>query len=83
MEEQGLANSMVDSGTGMVSEQEMQLIMDEVIRLLSEGVSPEELIEMGVPPELIEQAMAMMESPAPQAASAPADGGLATSMLQQ
>ena len=41
MEEQGLANSMVDSGAGMVSADEMKLILDEVVRLLSEGVSPD------------------------------------------
>lgn len=83
MEEQGLANSMVDSGTGMVSADEMKLILDEVVRLLSEGVSPEELVEMGVPPEIIKQAMAVLETPQAQPVSAPADGGLATSMLRE
>lgn len=82
MEEQGLAGSMADSGAGMVSADEMQLILDEVVRLLSEGVSPEELIQMGVPPEIIEQAMAVLETPQSQPVSAPADGGLATSMMQ-
>lgn len=79
----GLAGQMVATPTGQVTGEDMQLILDEVIRLLSEGTTPEELMEMGVPPEIIEQAMTMMEqAPAPVPNTPPQeDMGLAMSMM--
>lgn len=59
-----------------------QALVDELVRLLLEGVSPEELIQQGVPQELVEQAMAIaisqsgggagMPPPGPEAMGGPA-----------
>ena len=84
----GLAESMAQpqpqqpqaaaGGGGMPS-------VEEVVALLMEGVPPEELEGMGIPPELIMQAIQMLEqqmaAQAPAQAPAPQQGGgLAQSM---
>jgi hypothetical protein len=61
--------------------------LEEVINLLMQGADPEELVQMGVPPELIMEAISVIEQqmqaqggqPA-QAAAAPQEPGLAQSM---
>ena len=94
MDEQGLASVSMQQapspgGSNMeLTEEDYNMIMEEVVRLLQEGVPPEELIAMGVPEEMIREAQAMLGGGAapmqPQAAPAPAaapvnDGGLAMS----
>lgn len=73
----GLAGSMAaepavsdmppPQGAMGVSDEDMQMLMQEVVRLLQEGVSPQELMELGVPRDIIEQAMTMLQ----QGAQAP------------
>lgn len=59
MEEQGLAvqqqaqQEMANRSNDMVG---------EVVQLLQQGISPEELIQMGIPQEVIEAAMSTMRS---------------------
>lgn len=61
-------------------------MLDQVLILLQEGATPEELLQMGVPRELIEQAMEMItqEAQAPVENMAPTQGGngLAAQMTQ-
>lgn len=97
MDEQGLASVSMQQapspgGSNMeLTEEDYNMIMEEVVRLLQEGVPPEELMAMGVPEEMIREAQAMLGGSGggaapmqPQAAPAPAaapvnDGGLAMS----
>ena len=38
-----------------------QKIVEEIMMLLQQGVTPEELMQKGVPPEIIEAAMGMLQ----------------------
>lgn len=66
MDEQGLASVSMQQaptpggGNMELTEEDYNMIMEEVIRLLQEGVPPEELIAMGVPEEMIQEALAML-----------------------
>ena len=87
---QGLAQSMTQPQT-----QQQQVgsagslpSVEEVVALLMEGIPPEELEKMGIPPELIMQAIEMLEQQmAAQQQQAPAPqqpqmgGGLAQEMV--
>ena len=42
-----------------VSKQE-EMTVDQVVALLKQGVQPEELVQMGVPPAVIEQAVQVL-----------------------
>ena len=42
-----------------------QALLEEVIRLLTQGVDPEELVQQGVPVDIIKQAMEIIMSQAP------------------
>lgn len=55
MEEQGLAMQM--AGEQQAPQQASQGLIDQIVRLLLQGVSPEELIQQGVPQEAVEEAM--------------------------
>lgn len=77
MEEEGLAST---------AQADSELIA-EVVRLLMEGIPPEELLAQGVPQEVLQEAMEIVLSQAPVAGAAPSapapsappvtDGGLA------
>lgn len=77
MEELGLASSMTQQGP---SQEEM---VGQVIEALMSGVSPEDLLEQGVPAEVIQMAIEMIKQEQASGASVPAQeqGGLAASML--
>ena len=67
MEEQGLAQQVgqqqqVGSPQGM-SQEEMMQIVQQVAKLLKQGVSPEELKAKGVPEEIIDMALQMVGMP--------------------
>ena len=53
-----------------MSQEEIMQLVQEIIKLLQSGVSPEELQQKGVPAELIQYAMQQMQqsqqAPAPQ-----------------
>lgn len=84
MEEQGLA---AQAGQGQGQDAAMQAI-SQIIELLMQGVTPEELLRQGVDPKLIEQAIEMLKAQQGQqqadaAAMAPQqDPGLARRMVQ-
>ena len=61
---QGLAGMSAgqSQGTG-----EQMPTVEQVIDMLMQGASPEELVEMGIPEELIMQAMQMLQSQPEQA----------------
>ena len=75
MEEMGLAQQSVNAGP---QGPDMAQVMQEVVRLLQQGVEPQELLDMGVPQEVIQQALMMLEQSGKQ--QVPSDGGLATSV---
>lgn len=73
MNEQGLAEQ------AMVGAQpSMEEVLQEVIRMLEQGTTPEQLLEMGVPQELLQQALMVMQQEQKQVVAS--DGGLATSV---
>ena len=62
----------------------MQAI-SQIVELLMQGVTPEELLRQGVPQELVMQAVEMMkaqQAQQQQMAPAPQDPGLAQRMVQ-
>lgn len=89
----GLAQSMAVAPAQAQGQQQgpdMEMI-DQIIQLLMEGADPEELVKQGIPPELIMQAIDILEQQlaaqgqgqAPQQAPAAPSGpqGLAQSMM--
>ena len=84
MEEQGLA---AQAGQGQGQDAAMQAI-SQIVELLMQGVTPEELLRQGVDPKLIEQAIEMLKAQQGQqradaAAMVPQqDPGLARRMVQ-
>ena len=82
MEEQGLA-----AQAGQEQDAAMQAI-SQIVELLMQGVTPEELLRQGVDPKLIEQAIEMLKAQQGQqradaAAMVPQqDPGLARRMVQ-
>lgn len=83
MEEQGLA---AQSQAGQ--EAQMQQAVQQIVELLMQGVRPEELIQQGVPQELVMKAIEIVKAQQGQqqadaAAMAPQqDPGLAQRMIQ-
>ncbi len=53
--------------------------VEELVALLKQGVTPQELVQQGVPPELIEQAIAILQQEVQtrQPQGQPVQGGLA------
>lgn len=85
----GLAEASASAPEGApASGSDAEMLVQEVVRLLREGATPEELISMGVPREIIAVAMEMMQTGggAQQEQMAPPqeplrDGGLASSLM--
>lgn len=79
MEEQGLAAQV-----GQGQDAAMQAI-SQIVELLMQGVTPEELLQQGVPQELVMKAIEIMkaqQAQQQQMAPAPQDPGLAQRMVQ-
>lgn len=79
--EQGLAQSMAAPQGAPVGG--MPTVHD-IVAMLTQGINPEDLIAMGIPEQLIMEAIALLEQQlAGQAApaAAPAPAGLAHSMM--
>lgn len=64
MEEQGLAQQAAAQGAGGMGQQ--MPTVEELVELLLQGITPEELVNAGVPQQLVEQAMAMAQQMAAQ-----------------
>ena len=81
MEELGLA---AQAGQGQRQDAAMQAI-SQIVELLMQGVTVEELLRQGVPQELVMQAVEMMkaqQAQQQQMAPVPQDPGLAQRMVQ-
>ena len=79
MEEQGLAAQV-----GQGQDAAMQAI-SQIVELLMQGVTPEELLRQGVPHELVMKAIEIVkaqQAQQQQMAPAPQDPGLAQRMVQ-
>ena len=76
MPEQGLAAQQ--AGMGGVQQTPSSITLEQVMQALVEGVTPEELVQAGVPVELIKRAMQMINS---QAQPAPEEAWLAAMSL--
>lgn len=65
MNEQGLASQLAGMG-GQPSPTPREDINQEIIRkvaaLLAQGISPDDLLAQGVPPEIIEQALRLVQN---------------------
>jgi hypothetical protein len=66
---QGLAKSMVQP------EQSEEITLDQIIQMLMQGVDPDAIVEMGVNPQLIVEAITILEQKL--AAEAQPEQGLA------
>lgn len=80
MEEQGLA---AQAGQGQGQDAAIQAI-SQIVELLMQGVTVEELLRQGVPQELVMQAVEIMkaqQAQQQQMAPAPQDPGLAQRMV--
>ena len=78
MEEQGLGAQAVQQSR---NQQDPMRAVQEVVAMLQQGMGPEELIQKGVPRELVEAALMMLEESATQV---PADqAGLAGMLMNQ
>ena len=84
----GLAQQMAGQGRGMRQQQQgggQMPTLGEVIQLLVQGADPQELLSMGIPEELLMQALQVIEqqmAQQQQAAPAGAEQGLAQAMVQ-
>ena len=65
--EQGLAQQVAQqSQAGMpqgMNQEEVAQLVQQVAKLLAQGVSPEELLQKGVPEEIIDMALKMVGQP--------------------
>lgn len=59
--EQGLAQQAAG--------QDMQMMVQQVVQLLMEGVAPEDLLQQGVPMEVIQEAIAIIQAQEQQMAT--------------
>lgn len=75
-----MQNPQVGLAQGMAQSQPMR-DLEQVMQMLAQGMSPEELIQMGVPEELV---MAAVQELSAQATNIPPEqAGLAGMQLQQ
>ena len=72
MNGQGMGQGLAGQG-----QQGMQMQVQEIARLLEQGITPDELLQQGVPKDLIDMAIRMLQQPTQQPVAAPAGGGLA------
>ena len=76
MNEMGLAQTMGQGGNGGMGQGKLQ----EIVAMLMQGATPEELLQIGVPEQLIMQAMEMV---AEETAEVPDENaGLANMMIK-
>ena len=66
-EELGLAAQQYSTESGVPQEGTGMPTVDELMQLLINGITPQQLIEAGVPRQLVEQAIAMLNQQAPAA----------------
>ena len=76
MPEQGLAAQQ--AGMGGVQQTPSSITLEQVMQALVAGATPEELVQAGVPVELIKRAMQMINS---HTQPAPEEAGLAAMSL--
>jgi hypothetical protein len=71
--------AMDGSGQGMGQGQEMVM---QVVEALMSGATPEQLLQQGVPPEVIQMAMEVVASQTPAPQAGPEQAGLAGMQTQ-
>jgi hypothetical protein len=77
MDEQvGLAQQMAGPQQGMGQQGAGQPTIEQVMQMLAQGASPEELVQMGVPPEMVQAAIEALMGQSQQQ-MAPEQEGLA------
>ena len=72
----GLAQQMAGPQQGM-GQGAGQPTIEQVMQMLAQGASPEELVQMGVPPEMIQAAIEALMGQQGQQQMAPEQEGLA------
>ena len=87
MNEIGLAASAVQQQAPIAQQQQAPITVEEIAQLLKQGITPEELIQNGVPQELVEQAALLVQQEIQagkaQQPSAQGKGGLAEMYVAQ
>lgn len=81
---EGLAQTMAQPIQQAAPEQGGMPTVEQVIQMLMEGADPEELVKMGVPPELVMQAVEMLQqqmTAQQQAIPVEQQGGLAAQSM--
>jgi hypothetical protein len=73
----GLAQQMAGPQQGMG-----QPTIEQVMQMLAQGASPEELVQMGVPPEMVQAAIEALMGQGQQQQMAPEQEGLAGMHVQ-
>lgn len=76
MNEQGLAQQQAQAG------QIDPVMVQRVAEALMQGMSPEELLQQGVPPEVIQAAMQMVQAQTQASQVGPEQAGLAGTQVQ-
>ena len=74
MEEVGLAAQQYGEASGTGSNK--PVTVEELVQLLMSGITPQQLVEAGVPQELVQQAMAMAKQMSQTAAGPVGQGGV-------
>lgn len=80
----GLAQSMAQPQNASPSSFGPTPTVEEVMALLMQGIEPQALIEQGIPPELVQEAVAMLQqqmAAQQQAVPPEAQGGLAAQAM--
>ena len=58
MEEQGLAQQAgAEQQGGQMNQQQMMALVQEIAKLLKQGVSPQDIVAQGVPEEIVDMAV--------------------------
>ena len=64
MEPQGLAQQGAQQGPGQpqgMNQEQMMALVQQVVKLLMQGVTPQELIAKGVPQQVIDEALKLID----------------------
>jgi hypothetical protein len=79
---EGLASSMSQPQSGGM--QGAMPSIEEIVALLMQGISPDQLVEQGIPPEMVMEAITILEQQMASQASVPqeAAGGLAAQSMR-
>ena len=91
MEEQGLAQQTgAEQQGGQMNQQQMMALVQEIVKLLKQGVSPKDIVAQGVPEQIVDMAVQAagmqdqdMDTDKPMVPGGMSGKGLAQTAVQQ